>query len=257
MLWVIPWLLINRAHPSKHPWLTDNERDHILSGQSRADQTGQGRVLSWKELLSYRQSWSVIASRFFLDPIWWMFVNWLPIYLNEQFKFDIKQIGLFAWIPYVGAAAGSLLGGWSSGFMISKGWSANRARKTAITVGGLITLPMLALSAVETNPLNFVLLSAVSLFGFQVMINNIQTLPSDFFSGKSVGTLAGLGGTSAVAGVLLFSVWLVPAITKVSYVPFFIMGACLAPLGVLMIYLFAGRIERVQISGEPEDGVRV
>ncbi len=249
ILWIVPWLIFNRAKPESHPWLSERERAHILGEGGtggREGSFGEDRVLSWRELLGYRQSWSVIASRFFLDPIWWLFVNWLPIYLAEQFGFDIKQIGLFGWVPYVGAAAGSLSGGWFSGHLIRRGWSVDRARTGAILIGGAIMLPTAVITAYAATPLAAVLLIAVILFGFQVCINNIQTLPSDFFSGKSVGTLAGLGGTSATFGVLI-SIWLVPRLTTVSYVPFFLMGALLVPVGILMVYLLAGKIERIPL----------
>lgn len=249
ILWIFPWLYLNRAEPQKHPWLTDQEREYILSGQkvsSNVDNVND-RVLPWVELLKYKQSWAVIVSRFFLDPIWWMFITWLPIYLFERFGFDIKQIGLFAWVPYVGAAAGSLIGGWFSGYLIHRGWSTDKARKFCIVAGGVVMFPGFILSAFASTPLSAVLLIAAVLFGFQVVINNIQTLPSDFFSGKSVGTLAGMGGTSAVAGVLIM-IWLVPVITKISYVPFFLMGASMVPLGILAIYFFSGKIQRVDLS---------
>jgi ACS family hexuronate transporter-like MFS transporter len=250
IIWVIPWWYLNRGVPASHPWLSEAERRHILDGQQPSVQTGESgdeRALTFREILSYRQSWSVIASRFFLDPIWWMFVNWLPIYLAEQFGFDIKQIGLFAWVPYVGAAAGSLSGGWWSGHLIHRGWTVNRARKVAMIVGGVIMVPPMVLSAYASTPLAAVLLIAVVLFGFQFVINNLQTLPSDFFSGRSVGSLAGVGGTSAVAGVLI-TIWLVPVLTTTSYVPFFMMGALLVPLGIASVFLLAGTIGRVPLD---------
>jgi ACS family hexuronate transporter-like MFS transporter len=249
LLWVIPWLIVNRAKPELHPWLSAAERKHILDGQSSPENpSGAGdRALTVRELLGLRQSWAVIASRFFIDPIWWLFVNWMPIYLAEQFGFDIKQIGLFAWVPYVGAAAGSLLGGWFSGYMIGKGWSVNKSRKWTIVGGGVIMFPLLIASAYAADPLVAVLLIAVALFGYQIVINNIQTLPSDFLSGKSVGTLAGLGGTSAVAGVLV-TTWMVPAITQTSYLLFFFLAASLVPLGTLMVFLFSGKIGRVDLA---------
>jgi ACS family hexuronate transporter-like MFS transporter len=246
-IWIIPWWIVHRAEPARHPWLSDEERQYILGGEksnAQPIQSADDRKLSFREILSFRQSWSVIVSRFFLDPIWWMFVNWLPIYLAERFGFDIKQIGLFAWVPYVGAALGSLLGGWWSGHMIHKGWSVNKARKWTIVAGGVVMFPAMILSAYAATPLAAVLLIAVILFGFQVVINNVQTLPSDFFSGRFVGTLAGLGGSSAVLGVLA-TIWLVPILTKSSYVPFFMMGALLVPLGVLSLFIFAGRIEKI------------
>ncbi len=249
MLWIIPWLFINRSLPDRHPWLTEAEREYILAGQieDQAKPEADERVPGWIELLTYKQTWSVLVSRFYLDPIWWMFVFWLPIYLSERFGFDIKQIGLFAWVPYVGAAVGSLFGGWLAGLLMNKGWSANKARKGIITLGGLIMLPALLLTAYASSPLLAVILIAFILFGFQVSIGNIQTLPSDFFTGKTVGSIAGMGGTTAAMGVIL-STYLVPVITKVSYVPFFMMGALLVPLGVISVYLLGGIIRRVELK---------
>src|SRR3546814_14853190 len=88
--------------PDKHPGLGEEERQYILTGRTEAGQ-GDDRRVPLGELLRYRQSWGVILSRFFLDPVWWLFVSWLPIYLAETFGFDVKQIGLFAWVPFVGA----------------------------------------------------------------------------------------------------------------------------------------------------------
>ena len=91
-------------------------------------------------------------------------------------------------------------------------------------------------------------MSAFTLFGFQFAVQNIQTLPSDFFSGKSVGSLAGMGGFAASAGVLITTL-LVPVITSgKNYLPFFYLGAALIPLAILSIYLFAPKIERVKLK---------
>ena len=251
ILWIIPWWFINRAEPGGHPWLTPEEKEYILSGQRVTSvPVSDERVLTWSELLSYRESWSVILSRFFLDPVWWLFVNWLPIYLAEVFGFDIKQIGIFAWVPYVGAAAGSLGGGWYSGYLMRCGWQVGKARKWAIALGGIISFPALVATAYAADPVVAVLLIAVILFGFQVSINNIQTLPSDLFSGKSVGSLAGLGGTSAIIGVLI-STWTVPAISEQGYLLVFLLAAALVPLSVASVFLLAGKLERVAIKSKP------
>lgn len=245
-VWLLPWLLIYKAPPDRHPWLSPEERQYILDGQkveTVADDDDQAAP-GWLEMLRYRQSWSVIASRFFLDPVWWLFVSWLPIYLADQFGFDIKQIGLFAWVPYVGAAVGALFGGWLAGYLLKKGWTVNATRKLTVTVGGAIMLPTLLATAFAATPLAAVLLIAVILFGFQLAIGNIQTLPSDFFSGKSVGSLAGAGGTAAVVGVLI-TTWIVPAVTTESYIPFFVLGALLVPLAVLSVWVFGGNIRAV------------
>jgi ACS family hexuronate transporter-like MFS transporter len=250
LLWILPWWFINRALPDAHPQITEEEKQYILSGQSESsDNHADEKTPGWGEIFTYKQSWSVIVSRFLLDPIWWLFVIWLPIYLNERFGFDVKQIGLFAWVPYVGAAAGSLFGGWLSGFFINKGKTANYARKWAITFGGALMLPSLLLAANAATPLAAVLLISVILFGFQTSMGNIQTLPSDFFSGKAVGSLAGIGGTSAAIGVIIVTN-LVPILSKASYVPVFLLGAILAPLSVLSVYIFGGKIGRVKLKSQ-------
>ncbi|MFN4097069.1 MAG: MFS transporter, partial [Sphingomonas sp.] len=209
-----------------------------------------GYAPSMGQLLRHRQAWAVMSGRFFLDPIWWLFVSWLPIYLNESFGFDVKQIGMFAWVPFVGAMAGSLSGGWLSGRLIRRGWSTDRARKSVIALGCIIMLPALLLTATAATPLYAVLLIAAILFGFQVAINNIQTLPSDWFGGGAVGSLAGISGTAAVAGTLI-TTWLVPAMTKTSFAPIFILGAALVPLSLICIFI-GGRIEPVQSNTQDQ-----
>jgi ACS family hexuronate transporter-like MFS transporter len=154
----------------------------------------------------------------------------------------VEQIGLFAWVPYVGAAIGSVSGGWFSGNLIAKGASINKARKTAITIGGaLMFLGLIATILTANTPLKFVIIVAFVLFGFQFAIGNVQTIPSDLFCGKSVGSLAGLGGTVGVFAVIVMN-FLVPVISKFSYVPIFIMIAVFVPLGVGAIFLLARKI---------------
>ncbi len=247
-VWLVPWLLIFKAPPDRHPWLSAEEREYILTGQrdesasAEAEQAAPG----WFEMLRYRQSWSVVVSRFFLDPVWWLFVSWLPIYLAATFGFDIRQIGFSAWVPYVGAVAGALFGGWLARFLLERGRTVDYARKLTITLGGAIMLPSLLLTATAATPLSAILLIAVILFGFQTAIGNIQTLPSDFFSGKSVGSLAGVGGAAAVAGVLI-TTELIPRIVEASgsFAPAFIWGAALVPLAVISVWVFGGRIRPV------------
>ena len=126
-----------------------------------------------------------------------------------------------------------------------KGASVDVARKSTIVIGSIIMFTgLIATILFADNPLTFVLIVAFVLFGFQFVISNIQTIPSDLFSGKSVGTLAGLGGTVGVFSVIIMN-FLVPVISKYSYTPIFIMIAVFVPLSVLAIYVFAKEIKQV------------
>ncbi|MNK01695.1 Hexuronate transporter [compost metagenome] len=240
LIWVIPWLIINKAAPEKHPWLTEKERNYILDTDPDANASVEVvPVLTWRELLKFRNTWGIIMSRFFIDPVWWLFVTWLPTFLKEQFLFDIKQIGAFTWLPYLFAAIGSLAGGYHSSWQIKQGTNAVKARKNSIAIGiGVMLVSLVAivyyLDTLKDTPTLAMLLIGTTLFGFQFLIGNIQTLPSDYFNGKNVGTVAGMGGTAAVAGTLL-TTWAVPIITQTSYVSFFVLAAVLVPISWICI----------------------
>ncbi len=243
MLWIIPWLIINKNKPKYHKWITEKEKAHIVSGRHIGrNEDDEDEGLSIMQILSHRESWAVLASRFFLEPIWWLFVGWMPLYLADTYGFDVKEIGLFAWVPFVGAAAGSVIGGLLTGTWIASGNSVDTSRKRTIWIGGLLMfLGLVATILYADTPVKFVGIVAIVLFGFQFAISNIQTLPSDLFSGKSVGSLAGLGGSVGIFSVIIMN-FLIPVITKESYTPAFILIAVFVPLGVLSIYLLCRNI---------------
>lgn len=249
MLWIIPWLLINKAGPKKHPWITEEEQKYIMEGQSEADQlaTEDTKGKSLVQILSYKESWAVVVGRFFLEPIWWLFVGWMPIYLFDVYGFNVKEVGMFLWVPYVGAAIGSIAGGFVSGKIIAKTNSIDKGRKTTIFIGGIIMLlGLVATVLMGDTAEKFVVIVFFVLFGFQFAISNVQTLPSDFFGGKSVGSLAGLGGMIGVFSVIIMN-FLVPIVVeKISYTPIFIAIAVFVPLGVGAIYYFAREIKSVE-----------
>lgn len=242
-LWLIPWLIVYKSGPEAHPWISQEEREYILTGQRNVE-TNQvaDYAPDTKEILSRKESWGVILASFFLDPIWWLFVGWLPIYLLNTYGFGVEEIAVYAWIPYVGAMFGAWFGGLLAGNRLKAGWTVNRTRKTVIGLGGLIMLVSLLATTQASTPLVAVLIMAVILFGFQTAVGNIQTLPSDFYSGKSVGSLAGFAGTAAKLAVVLLN-FLIPVITVNSYTPAFLVGAGLAIMTVLSVLIFCPDIK--------------
>ncbi len=249
-LWIIPWLIINKNTPDKHPWITKEEQDHILDREDeKKGRVVNMRAYSWKELLQFKNTWGIISSRFFIDPVWWMFVTWLPTFLKEQFAFDIKQVGAFAWVPYLFAAIGGLVGGFYSSMLVKGGVEATRARKNAITIGCVIMLVSLAsiafyLDQLKDHVMVAIGLIGVTLFGFQFLINNLQTLPSDYFNGKNVGTVAGMGGTAAVAGTIILTL-LVPSLTRTGYTTLFVLVALMVPVAWYCITFISSKNKRV------------
>lgn len=249
-IWIFPWLIINKALPEKHSWLTEKERELILSDRiAPVEEIEKKKGLPLVKILGYRESWGVLVSRFFIEPIWWLFVGWMPLYLNSKYGFSIEEIGSTIWISYLGGMAGSILGGWFCGKLMEK-HSLDYSRKISILIGGLLIflgLMGIIFFVKGDNPMTFIYIVALVLFGFQFAIGNIQTLSSDLLKGLSVGTLAGLAGTVAAVSVIIMN-WLIPKITMVSYTPAFIIIAVLAPLAVLSIYVLIRKIKPVELD---------
>ncbi|PHI19807.1 MFS transporter [Lewinellaceae bacterium SD302] len=248
LLWLVPWLILVKSPPASHPWITEEERQYILSGQRNQDldQDGEfdeGYNPSTAEMLSRKESWGVIIASAMIDPIWWLFVFWIPIYLSEVYGMDVKTIGIYGWVPYVGAMFGAWFGGLLAQNRIKAGWTVNKTRKLVITLGCLIMLPMLLAMSNPGAPVTAVIYMAIILFGFQTAIGNVQTLPSDLFGGKTVGTLAGLAGMAAklsVAGLTSLIPWLTMG---GNYTPAFVIGAALALIAMLSVWILCPKIE--------------
>jgi ACS family hexuronate transporter-like MFS transporter len=255
-VWLALWLVFYRS-PDEHPWLSAAEHKLIRDGQREgpiaakaaptAAPAAKTTAPSWRELLRHRQVWAIVAARFLTDPVWWLYLTWLPLYLANVRGFSLKEIALFAWVPYLAADAGSLLGGWFSGFLIARGWSVDRARKAVIVAGAVLMLAGAGAAFVE-NPLGALALIGVVLFGFQVWINNVQTLPSDFFPSRAVASVAGLGGTGAGIGSMIFVFTTGWVVDHFSYTPILITAALLAPLGTIALLTLAGPIRHVPLK---------
>ncbi len=250
-VWLVVWWLVYDS-PDKHKWLTKEELDVIREDEPENVETLHAvqiteAPIGWLKLLTYRQTWAIVLARFLVDPVWWLYITWLPLFLHQVHGFDLKQIGLFAWVPYVAADAGSLFGGWLSGHLISRGWSVNTARKSVIAFAACL-MPAGILAAFTPDAMLCLLLIGIVLFGFQVWINNVQTLPSDLFSSKAVGSVAGLGGTGAGIGSMIFIFTTGWVVDHFSYVPILVTAGILAPVGTLVLFALSGKIQKIQIE---------
>lgn len=249
-IWLIFWLIFY-ASRHQHKWLTERERLLIEDSDSEVAAGGATKTddpsPSYASLLKYKQTWAIVASRFLVDPVWWLYITWLPKYLFDARGFDLKQIGAFAWMPFVAAGIGSLFGGWLAKFLIGRGWSVNAARK-AITGVSCLLMPAGIVAAYTNDSMFALAMISVVLFGFQVWINNVQTLPSDFFPKSAVGSVAGLGGMGAGIGSMIFIFTTGWVVDNFSYTPILIAAGLLAPLGTIVLFALSGRIGKISFQ---------
>ena len=214
------WLLLYRPI-EKHKWLRESERRHILKGQAEMAVEEQPEKGVWRVVLPQRNFWAVALGRFFAEPAWQFFLYWIPLYLATEHKLDLKGIAIFAWVPFVAADAGCIVGGFFSPMFAKLGLPVLRARQCAATLSGLIMF--CAIFVVwSPGPGWAIFFIAVGAFAHQTMSATLLTLPADLFPKRTVGTAYGLAGTCGYASGLIFTLIIGHVAKYVGYTPLFI-----------------------------------
>jgi ACS family hexuronate transporter-like MFS transporter len=235
--WLVVWLSVYRA-PEQHPHLSQAERQYI-----RSDIEQPTARVPWAQLLRHRQTWAFVMAKFMTDPIWWFFLFWLPKFLNAEYGLTLTGLGLPLVTIYLMADVGSIGGGWLAGRFIKRGWSVNRARKSAMLVCALAVTPIVF--AVNTQNLWLaVVLIGLATAGHQGWSANVFTLTSDMFPRHAVGSVVGIGGfAGAVGGMLIatFTGFLLE--TTGSYVIVFLMAGSAYLLALAVVHLLAPRLQ--------------
>ena len=197
LVWVLFWWPLYHT-PARHPRISPAELAHIQSDPP----DGAGGV-RWLQLVGFRQTWAFAIGKFLTDSIWWVYLFWFPLFMNDRFGVDLKSIGLPMITVYLLADVGSVAGGWFSSSLLGRGWTVNAARKTAMLVCALCILPVAMAPHVDGQWVAVWLigLAAAAHQGFSA---NIFTTTSDMFPRKAVGSVVGIGGfAGAMGGVVM------------------------------------------------------
>lgn len=233
LAWVVLWLFCYRA-PDKHPSMTEEERALIAAGQEAHLDAVAGRpsVLS---ILKQGQFWGIALPRFLADPTWGTLSFWVPLYLSQTRGFDLKQIALFAWMPFVAADLGCMAGPVIAMFLQKRGVSLINARRIAFTLGAVLMTGMMFVGKVESAYAAIALL-CLGGFAHQTLSVTVITMASDLFRRNEVATVAGLAGMMGNLGLLLFSLLIGGLVTKIGYDPFFIALGVLDIAGAVLLW---------------------
>ncbi|MBC7923501.1 MAG: MFS transporter [Ferruginibacter sp.] len=243
-LWLIFWLRTYRR-PEEHPHLSKAELSYIQS-----DPAEPTTRLPWISLFPKRQTWAVIAGKFFTDPIWWFYLTWLPIFFNDNQNLDeklnLRTIGIPFLVIYLVSDLGSIAGGWLSTYFIKRGWSVNRARKTTMLICGLCVVPIF-FASITSSLWVAIGLIALATAGHQGWSANVYTLSSDMFPKQAVGSVIGIGGLAgAVSGTLLAAASGL-IIQSAGYLPLFIIASSAYLVALAVIHFLVPKLEPVQM----------
>jgi ACS family hexuronate transporter-like MFS transporter len=234
LVWVVLWLWLYHP-PERHPALSEAERVHITSGQEKHLRSAAARP-KMGALLRQRNLWGIALPRFLADPTWGTLTFWLPLYLTSVRHFDLKQVAMFAWMPFLAADFGCMFGGMVS-MALQKHFHVSliNARRGAFTVGACLMLGVAFVGYVESPYMAVALLSLAG-FAHQTLSVTVITMSSDLFRKSEVATVAGMAGTCGNGGVLIFSLLIGALVTTIGYAPFFVGLSVLDLVGALVLW---------------------
>jgi MFS transporter, ACS family, aldohexuronate transporter len=198
LLWTI-WWRVSYFVPTR---ILEPDVSKQQTTGSSAESQASATKLRWIDLLRIRESWGLVLAKFLSDAAWYFYLFWLPKYLYDARGFDVKAVGMFAWIPYAAAGLGCLLGGWFSSYLVQKKCSLGVARKVAL---GLSAAMMPFIVFVPYVPIAWALvIFSVAYFGQQSWSTLVMVVPADLFPNRVVGSVAGLVGFGGAMGGIAF-----------------------------------------------------
>jgi len=244
--WLVAWLLVFRDHPHEHSGVSAAEVAYI-----EQDPVDPPAKVGWLTLLGRRETWAFALGKFFIDPIWWFYLFWLPSFLGKQYGLDLTSWKTATAVFALGAIYlisdfGSVAGGWLSSRMLAAGATANRARKLTMLICALCVLPVMFVTSVGNLWISVAIIG-VAAAAHQAFSANLYTLPSDLFPRHAVGSVIGIGGTLGALGGMLFALHAGDVLERLgTYTPLFVLAGAAYFLALLAVHLCSPRLERAK-----------
>lgn len=233
LVWVAIWLLLYDA-PARHRRLSKSEAQHIAAGQEQHLE-GDGKRPSVSSIIRQRNFWGIALPRFLADPAWGTLAFWVPLYLTTVRGFDLKQIAMFAWLPFLAADLGCLFGPTVVLWLQKRGVRLINARRGAFTLGAIMMMGVAFVGFVDDAYAAIALLSLAG-FAHQTLSVTVITMSSDLFRRNEVATVAGMCGTFGNLGLLIFSLLIGGLMSSVGYTPFFVSLAVLDLVAAVLLW---------------------
>jgi len=234
VLWTLLWVLFYK-HPRDQHKLTDQERDFILAGQEDRPQDKVAKA-SWKQIVTSRNFWSIAIPRFLSEPAWQTFNAWIPLYMATERHMNLKEIAAFAWLPFLAADIGCVLGGYLSP-LIHKHFKVSvfNSRKWVVGIGAFCMIAPGCVGLVA-SPYTAVLLLCIGGFAHQTLSGALYSITSDVFGKNEVATATGLTGMSGYLGATLFTLLFGYLVTYVGFSPLFGVLAVFDLLAAIVVW---------------------
>ena len=200
------------------------------------------KPISWRRLVRTRFVIYLTLAKIFIDPVWYFYIFWFPEYLRRERNFDLASIGKYAWIPFLAADIGNLVGGFVSAFLLRRGLSVTIARKTSVTLFALLmtcSIPAVLVGDVRVS----IALVSLAMMGYTGSLANMLTFPADVFPKNTVGSIWGLASMGAGFGGMVFTLITGWILDHYSYTPVFVMFGVMPLVCASILWFLLGPLQ--------------
>ncbi len=243
LVWLVFWWPLY-APPDKHPRVSAGELAYI-----RSEPPDPPVRIPWLTLLKHRQTWAFAAAKFLTDPIWWLYLFWVPDFLNRNHGIDLQHMGPPLVTIYIVTDFGSIGGGWLSSSLLKRGWSVNAGRKTAMLVCALAVVPIVFASQ-ATGLWTAVALVSLAAAAHQGWSANVFTMTSDMFPRNAVGSVVGIGGMAgAIGGMLIAKITGFVLQATGSYLVVFLIAGSAYLIALAVVHVLVPKMEPIKLEG--------
>ena len=238
LVWTAAWTLLYK-HPAKHAKLSDEEREYIVSGQEAQHRDPTVRKRRWTEIIASRNFWAIGLPRILSEPAWQTFNAWIPLYMMTERHMNLKEVALFAWLPFLAADIGCVLGGYLSPWCHRHlKVSLLTSRKIVVAFGALCMIGPACVGLVA-SPYAAIALLCVGGFAHQTLSGAIYSVTSDMFGKHEVATATGMGGMMGYLGAAAFTAVFGVLVTQVGYAPLFVVLAVFDFIAAAVVWALA------------------
>ncbi|MDQ0631553.1 MFS transporter [Pantoea agglomerans] len=243
LLWVGLWWWGYHS-PESHPRLSDEERAFI-----NQDNEAIGEKLPFLTALKVigkeKKFYGIAIPAFLAEPAWAVLSFWVPLYLANERGMDLKQIVMFAWLPFLAADLGSVASGYLTKIYV-RWFGLTRVNSiVASSVTGALLMVSLALMTLVKDPWLAIALISVGGFGHQVISCMLSALVVERFDRRQMATVNGMRGSCAWIASFIFSLIIGVTADTIGFNPLFVAMGFFDLIGaVFLVMLVAERRQR-------------
>ena len=232
---------IERIADKKIEWIEPDE----FPEQKRFREEGVGPKVPAYNLFRYTETWALFFARFMGDQVWYFYYSWIGLVLQRVYGYTIIDLAAVLWMPFALADLGSIVGGWTSRFLINRGWEPLRARKASVFFYSAL-MPITIIGGFTAgHSWIFVCTASLAVFAHTAWVANIHTISMDCFPSKYVGTVSGWGGTGGSIGGGISNAIIGNVVVLFGYTPMIVAYGFFHLIAAGVIHLFARKYHDV------------